>query len=236
MVLELGSYLWCRPVAPSLCWCEFWTEARLCQPYLKSIVPQQHLPVVGDEVVEAVKYVGDSQKELEDVSVLPPMDAETLHLLITPHGQNVVPNIGLSLPDEEAAIRGLHLSTGLRQQPLGPLRPAPSLPWMQLHVGAHLLCAGRLPRLFTTGTTYIRFHVCSTWALYQALAMQMGSTSGKKNLADPEKNKSRRESAMGEKGKVIFEAGDALLALPFMSTTRMYLLCHFGGLPSLRGQ
>lgn len=64
---------------------------------------------------------------------------------------------------------------------------------------------------------------CSTWALYHALAMRMWSTSGK-NPEDPEKNKSRRESAVGERGKVPFEAGDALLALPIASTTGIFLL------------
>jgi len=51
---------------------------------------------------------------------------------------------------------------------------------------------------------------CSTWALYHALAVQMWSTSGK-NPADPGKNKSRRKSVMGEKGKVPFEAGVSVI-------------------------
>lgn len=36
----------------------------------------------------------------------------------------------------------------------------------------------------------------------------------------PKENKSRREAVMGERGKVSFEAGDALLALP-INTTHM---------------
>jgi len=46
---------------------------------------------------------------------------------------------------------------------------------------------------------------CSTWALYLALAMEVQHTSGK-NPADPVENKSRRESAVGERGKVHLEA------------------------------
>lgn len=36
---------------------------------------------------------------------------------------------------------------------------------------------------------------------------------------------------MGEKGKVHFEAGDALQALPITFTTIVFLLSPFGGLP-----
>ena len=43
-----------------------------------------------------------------------------------------------------------------------------------------------------------------------------------KHPADPDKNKSKRESVMGEKGKVHFEAGDALLALPIASTAGVF--------------
>ena len=48
-----------------------------------------------------------------------------------------------------------------------------------------------------------------------------------KNPADPRENKSRREAVVGERGKVPFEAGDALLALPIESTTSMFLLSPF---------
>lgn len=46
-----------------------------------------------------------------------------------------------------------------------------------------------------------------------------------KNPADPEKNKSRRESVVDR--KVHFEARDALMALPITSTTGMVLLSPF---------
>ena len=57
-----------------------------------------------------------------------------------------------------------------------------------------------------------------------------------KNPADPDKNKRKRESVMGEKGKVHFGAGDGLQALPLACTVDMFSLSPFGGLPSLRGQ
>jgi len=55
----------------------------------------------------------------------------------------------------------------------------------------------------------------------------MWCTNGKKKHSDPEKNKSRRKSVMGERGKMHFEAGDTLLALPIASTTSMFLLSLF---------
>ena len=45
-----------------------------------------------------------------------------------------------------------------------------------------------------------------------------------KHPADPEKNQSRRGAAVGERGTVPFEAGDALLALPVASTAGEFLL------------
>lgn len=44
-----------------------------------------------------------------------------------------------------------------------------------------------------------------------------------KQLQNPEKinNKSRREGAVRERGKVHFESGDALLTLPIESTARV---------------
>ena len=41
---------------------------------------------------------------------------------------------------------------------------------------------------------------------------------------------------MGERGKMHFEAGDTLLALPIASTTDVFPLSPFGGLLSLRDQ
>ena len=41
---------------------------------------------------------------------------------------------------------------------------------------------------------------------------------------------------MGEKGKVHFEAGDTLLALPIASTAGVFPISPFGGLPSLKGR
>ena len=63
----------------------------------------------------------------------------------------------------------------------------------------------------------------STWTLHHPLAMWMWSSSGK-HPADPEKNQSRRGAAVGERGTVPFEAGDALLALPVASTAGEFLL------------
>lgn len=51
----------------------------------------------------------------------------------------------------------------------------------------------------------------------------------KKSPADPDKNKSKRESVMGEKGKVHFEAGDAPLALPIAPTAGVFPISPFGG-------
>ena len=45
-----------------------------------------------------------------------------------------------------------------------------------------------------------------------------------KHPADPENNPSRRGAAVGERGTVPFEAGDALLALPVASTAGEFLL------------
>ena len=44
----------------------------LCQPHLKPAVPQQHPLVVGDEVIEAVKYQIVSYKEPVDAGIMPP--------------------------------------------------------------------------------------------------------------------------------------------------------------------
>ena len=41
---------------------------------------------------------------------------------------------------------------------------------------------------------------------------------------------------MGEKGKVHFETGDALLALPIASTADIFPISPFGGLSSLSCQ
>ena len=43
-----------------------------------------------------------------------------------------------------------------------------------------------------------------------------------KHPADPENNPSRRGAAVGERGTVPFEAGDALLALPIASTAGVF--------------
>lgn len=57
-----------------------------------------------------------------------------------------------------------------------------------------------------------------------------------KNPAAPAENRSRREAVLGERQKVHFEAGDALLALPIKSTASMFLLSAFGGLLSLKAR
>ena len=75
---------------------------------------------------------------------------------------------------------------------------------------------------------------CSIWPLYHALAMQMQCTNGK-YPSDPEKNKSKRESGVAERGKVHLEAGDALLALPIAFATTMFLSLSFGRLLVLEG-
>lgn len=75
---------------------------------------------------------------------------------------------------------------------------------------------------------------CSIWPLYHALAMQMQCTNGK-YPSDPEKNKSKRESGVGERGKVHLEAGDALLALPIAFATTMFLSLSFCRLLVLEG-
>ena len=62
--------------------------------------------------------------------------------------------------------------------------------------------------------------------MYHALATQMWCTNGK-NVADPEKNNSRIEFMMGERGKVHFEAGDALLALAVTSASSHLSLLYF---------
>jgi len=64
---------------------------------------------------------------------------------------------------------------------------------------------------------------CSTWALYHALTVWVQCASGK-NPEDPGENKSRREAAVGERGKVHLKAGDTLLALPIKSTASTVLL------------
>ena len=117
----------------------------LCQSHLTSVVPQQRLPVVGDEVVEAVKHPIFSQEEPGDTGVLPPMDAAMLHLFITLEEQNTVPNKCSTLPDEEGAIRGPHPDAVLCQQPLIDVLPnsqlamEPFLHEMQLDFGTQLL-------------------------------------------------------------------------------------------------
>ena len=64
----------------------------------------------------------------------------------------------------------------------------------------------------------------------------MGSVSCVGYSEDPVEDKSRRDAAVGEKGKVHFEAEDALLALSVESTTRMFLLSLlFGSLTSSKG-
>jgi len=60
-----------------------------------------------------------------------------------------------------------------------------------------------------------------------------GTACNGTNPADPGENQSRRVAAVGMKGKVPLEAGDALLALPIASTADMFLLSPFGRLPSL---
>jgi len=47
------------------------------------------------------------------------------------------------------------------------------------------------------------------------------------NPADPGESQNRRVAAVGMKGKVPFEAGDALLALPIAATAGMFLLSPF---------
>ena len=75
---------------------------------------------------------------------------------------------------------------------------------------------------------------CSIWPLYHALAMQMQCTNGK-YPSDPEKNKSKRESGVGERGKVHLEAGDALLALPIAFATTMFFISLFLQIVGSRG-
>ena len=67
------------------------------------------------------------------------------------------------------------------------------------------------------------FHWCSTSTWPLGGAEPRWSSSGK-HPADPEKNQSRRGAAVGERGTVPFEAGDALLALPVASTAGEFLL------------
>lgn len=66
----------------------------------------------------------------------------------------------------------------------------------------------------------------SSWALYHALSALMRHEN-RKNPADPEKNRIRRESVVSERGKVHLEAGDTLLAVPIESTASMFLLSPF---------
>ena len=61
------------------------------------------------------------------------------------------------------------------------------------------------------------------WALYHTLATQVQHASGK----NPGENKSRREAVVGKRGKVHFETGVTLLALPIESTTGTFLLSPF---------
>lgn len=110
--------------------------------------------MVGDEVVEAVKFSAVSQKETVDAGVLPPVDVTMLHFPITPDGQNAFPNEFLVLPDKKGDIRCPHLSAVLCQQPLSNVPPTapcsqPAMepfPWeMQLYVQAHLLLHSSSP-------------------------------------------------------------------------------------------
>ena len=89
-----------------------------------------------------------------DVGVLPPMDADMLHLSIPPDGQNLVPDVCPSLPDQDGATRFFHLGAVLRHQllcdlppttPCSPLAVVPILLEMQLDVGVHLLLWGSSP-------------------------------------------------------------------------------------------
>lgn len=59
---------------------------------------------------------------------------------------------------------------------------------------------------------------CSTWALYHVLDTWVERASGKKPT-DLGENKSRREAAVGERGKVHFEVQDVLLVLSIKSIT-----------------
>jgi len=55
----------------------------------------------------------------------------------------------------------------------------------------------------------------------------VGTACNGTNPADPGESQSRRVAAVGMKGKELFEAGDALLALPIASTTGTFLLSPF---------
>jgi len=49
--------------------------------------------------------------------------------------------------------------------------------------------------------------------------------ASRKNPTNPRENKIRREAVVGERGKVHFEAGDSLLALPIKSSTSTFFFC-----------
>lgn len=65
---------------------------------------------------------------------------------------------------------------------------------------------------------------------------QAGTACNVTSLVDPGENQRRREAVVGVKGKVPFEAGDALLVLPISSTASLVLLSSFSGLQSLKSQ
>jgi len=89
-----------------------------------------------------------------NISVLLPTYVDMLHLSIPPDGQNIVPNVCPTVPDQEGAIRCLHLSAVLHHPllcdvppttPCSQLAVVPILLEMQLDVGVHLLLRGSSP-------------------------------------------------------------------------------------------